>query len=111
MATGPPGSGSGGSVSWTAILILSGGAYLFKVVGLVTGDRLSVGLAPAAGLLPAALFAAILAIVSVADGQMLVIDGRLIGVAVGAVAVWRRAPFVVVVVGAMAATALLRLVT
>ncbi|MAG52250.1 MAG: AzlD domain-containing protein [Acidimicrobiales bacterium] len=98
-------------MSWTAILVLSGGAYLFKVVGLVTGDRLSVRLAPAAGLLPAALFAAILAIVSVTDGQMLVIDGRLIGVAVGAVAVWRRAPFVVVVVGAMAATALLRLAT
>ena len=52
-------------MSWTAILVLSGGAYLFKVVGLVTGDRLSVGLAPAAGLLPAALFAAILAIGSI----------------------------------------------
>ena len=46
---------------------------------------------------------------SVVDGESLVVDGRLVGVAVGAVAVWRRAPFVVVVVAAMAATALLRL--
>jgi hypothetical protein len=61
-------------------------------------------------LLPAALFAAIIAIMSVVDGESLVIDGRLVGVAVGAVAVWRRAPFVAVVVAAMAATALLRLV-
>jgi branched-subunit amino acid transport protein len=97
-------------VSWTAILVLSAGAYLFKVVGLVAGDRLAVRLAPVASLLPAALFAAIIAVMSVVQGESLVVDGRLVGVAVGAVAVWRRAPFVVVVVAAMAATALLRLV-
>ncbi|MBC8364310.1 MAG: AzlD domain-containing protein [Actinobacteria bacterium] len=98
-------------MSWTAILVLSGGAYLFKVVGLFAGDRLAVRLAPISGLLPAALFAAILVVMTVADGETLVVDGRLVGVAVGALAVWRRAPFVVVVVGAMAATALLRLAT
>ena len=97
-------------MSWTAILVLSAGAYLFKVVGLVAGDRLAVRLAPVASLLPAALFAAIIAVMSVVHGESLVVDGRLVGVAVGAVAVWRRAPFVVVVVAAMAATALLRLV-
>ena len=97
-------------MSWTAILVLSAGAYLFKLVGLVAGDRLAVRLAPVASLLPAALFAAIIAVMSVVHGESLVVDGRLGGVAVGAVAVWRRAPFVVVVVAAMAATALLRLV-
>ncbi len=97
-------------MNWTAILVLSAGAYLFKLVGLVAGDRLAVRLAPVASLLPAALFAAIIAVMSVVHGESLVVDGRLVGVAVGAVAVWRRAPFVVVVVAAMAATALLRLV-
>ena len=97
-------------MSWTAILVLSAGAYLFKLVGLVAGDRVAVRLAPVASLLPAALFAAIIAVMSVVHGESLVVDGRLVGVAVGAVAVWRRAPFVVVVVAAMAATALLRLV-
>ena len=96
-------------MSWTAILVLSGGSYLFKVAGFVAGDRLAKRLAPVASLLPAALFAAIIAIMSVVDGESLVVDGRLVGVAVGGVAVWRRAPFVVVVVAAMAATALLRL--
>ena len=97
-------------MSWTAILVLSAGAYLFKAVGLFAGDRMAVRLAPVTSLLPAALFAAIIAIMSVVDGESLVIDGRLVGVAAGAVAVWRRAPFVAVVVAAMAATALLRLV-
>ena len=48
---------------------------------------------------------------TLADGETLVFDARVVGVAVGAVAVWRQVPFVVVVVAAMAATALFRLVT
>ena len=96
-------------MSWTAIFVLSAGAYAFKVLGLVAGDRLAVRLAPVSSLLPAALFAAIIVVMSLADGRTLAVDGRLVGVGVGAVAVWRRAPFVVVVVAAMAATALLRL--
>lgn len=98
-------------MSWTAIIVLSAGSYAFKLAGLVAGDRLAVRLAPVSGLLPAALFAAILAIMTLADGEALVFDARVVGVAVGAVAVCRRAPFVVVVVAAMAATALFRLVT
>jgi len=97
-------------VSWTAIIVLSAGSYAFKLAGLVAGDRLAVRLAPVSGLLPAALFAAILAIMTLADGETLVFDARVVGVAVGAVAVWRRVPFVVVVVAAMAVTALFRLV-
>ncbi len=67
-------------MSWTAILVLSAGAYLFKLVGLVAGDRLAVRLAPVASLLPAALFAAIIAVMSVVHGESLVVDGRLVGV-------------------------------
>jgi hypothetical protein len=37
------------------------------------------------------------------------VDERLAGMAVAAVLVWRRAPFVVVIVAAAAVTALLRL--
>ncbi|MEO2155122.1 MAG: AzlD domain-containing protein, partial [Acidimicrobiales bacterium] len=46
-----------------------------------------------------------------ADGTSLVLDARLAGVGLAAVAVWRRAPFVVVVLVAMAATALIRLLS
>jgi multisubunit Na+/H+ antiporter MnhF subunit len=98
-------------MSWTAILVLSAGAYLCKLVGVVVGDRLTDRLAAATTLLPAAMFAGIVALMALADGQTLVVDARLVGVGVGAVAVWRRAPFVVVVVAAMAAAAGLRAVT
>lgn len=97
-------------MSWGGILMLSAGAYLFKLVGLSAGERFSRPLAPVASLLPAALFSALLVMMSVTDGTSLTIDARLFGVAVGAVAVWRRAPFVIVVLAAMATTALVRLV-
>jgi len=48
-------------------------------------------------------------IMTVADGPSIVVDARLVAVGLAAVAVWRRAPFIVVVVVAMAATALVRL--
>jgi hypothetical protein len=62
-----------------------------------------------AGLVPAALFSAIIVIMTVANGTSLVFDARLVGVGLAVVAVWRRAPFVVVVLVAMSATALVRL--
>ena len=97
-------------MSWVGVLVLSAGAYLFKLIGMSAGDRFSRPLAPVASLLPAALFSALL-MMSVTDGSSLTVDARLFGVLVGAVAVWRRAPFVIVVLAAMTATALLRLVT
>jgi len=96
-------------VTWTAVLVISGGAYLFKLVGVMAGNRFAVALEPAAALVPPALFSAIIVIMTVADGPSIVVDARLVGVGLAAVAVWRRAPFIVVVVVAMAATALVRL--
>jgi branched-subunit amino acid transport protein len=61
-------------------------------------------------LLPVALLAALVVVEAVANGRHLDFDGpRLAGVAVGAVAVWRRAPFLVVIVAAGLVAALLRL--
>jgi len=96
-------------VTWTAVLVISGGAYLFKLVGVMAGNRFAVALEPVAALVPPALFSAIIVIMTVADGSSIIVDVRLVGVGLAAVAVWRRAPFVVVVVVAMAATALVRL--
>lgn len=62
-------------------------------------------------LLPVALLAGLVVVEAAANGRHIDIDGpRLAGVAVGALAVWRRAPFLVVVVAAAATAALLRLV-
>ena len=96
-------------MTWTAVLVISGGAYLFKLVGVTAGNRFAVALEPVAALVPPALFSAIIVIMTVADGSSIIVDVRLVGVGLAAVAVWRRAPFVVVVVVAMAATALVRL--
>ena len=59
-------------------------------------------------LIPAALFSALIAVQTVGGDEALVLDARILGVGAGAVAVWRKAPFVVVVVVAMAVTALVR---
>ena len=59
--------------------------------------------------LPAALLAALTLVSTVGSGASISIDARLVGVVVAGVALWRRAPFVVVVMVAAAATALVRL--
>lgn len=121
-------------MSWTAILLLAGGAYLFKALGLLVLGPLASRPTEAAGpagepatgtapgdlpdgwpiqlgqLLPAALLAALVVNQTVTDGQALVIDARLAGVVAGTVAVWRGAPFWLVITIAAAVTALLRLV-
>jgi uncharacterized membrane protein len=97
---------------WALVIATAIGCYLFKLAGY---------LVPARGLehprvrrlvelLPVALLAALVVVEALADGRRLAFDGpRLAGFAVGAVAVWRRAPFLVVVVLAGLTAALLRL--
>ncbi len=43
---------------------------------------------------------------AVANGQSLIVDGQILGVIVGVVAMWRRAPFIVVVLGSMVSAAI-----
>ncbi|MBW3657186.1 MAG: AzlD domain-containing protein [Actinobacteria bacterium] len=96
-------------MSWTAVLLLSAGAYLLKVAG-VLGGRYAVR--PVAlrtvALLPPALLAALVVVQTFGGEGGVVLDERAAGLAVAGVAVWRRAPFVVVVVLAAAVTAGLR---
>jgi hypothetical protein len=99
-------------MSWPALLALGAAAYGLKVFGLlVLGPRSAGGrLLQMAGLLPAALLPALVAVNTFAGDRRLVVDARAVGLAVALIATWRRAPFVVVVVSAAAATALVRLV-
>lgn len=97
-------------MSWTALLLLSAGAYAFKAVGLLGGRA---GLRAqrslqAVGLLPPALLAALVVVQTFGGEAGLAVDERAAGLAAGGVAVWRRAPFVVVVLVSAAVTALLR---
>lgn len=56
------------------------------------------------------LLAALVAVQTLDGGERLVLDARLPALAVAAILVWRRAPFLVIVLAAAATAALLRLV-
>ncbi len=95
---------------WTAILVASGGCFALKLAGLSIPARLLEG-SRAIALLPVALLAALVGIQTFASGRALVIDARVVGLAAALVAVKLRAPFLVVVAAAAAATALVRAVS
>lgn len=94
------------------LVVLAAGTYVFKAAGpLVLGNReLPTALRQTVDLLPAALLAALVVVSTVGDGQSIVVDARVVGLGVAALALARRAPFVFVVVLASAATALVRLI-
>ena len=95
------------------LLVLATGTFALKAAGpvLLGARQLPTGLQTVIDLLPAALLAALAIVSTLGDGRSLVVDARVVGLAVAAIALWRRAPFVLVVVLASAATAIARFVT
>lgn len=95
------------------LIVMTVGTFALKSAGpLVLGDRsLPRRVQQAVDLLPAALLAALTIVSTVGDGREIVIDARLVGLVVAGIALWRRLPFVVVIVVASAATALTRLIS
>lgn len=100
-------------MSWWLVAWLSLGAYAFKVLGfVVVGNRkLPELMTRCLLLIPAALLAALVVKDAASTGQQLVLDERMLGLGVAAVAAWRRVPLIAVVVLAAGATALLRAAT
>jgi branched-subunit amino acid transport protein len=100
-------------MTWTLIFLLAGGAYFFKVVGLVViGDRpLPAVLERCLALIPAALIAALVFKDTFSIGQHLQIDARAAGVGAAAIAAWRRAPLILVIVIGAGVTAAVRAVS
>jgi branched-subunit amino acid transport protein len=97
-------------VSWTPLLILAAGTYSLRLAGLVLRERLRL---PArveryVDLGATALLVALVTVSALLDGDTFAGWARPAGVLAGALAAWRRAPFVVVVVLAAATTAGLR---
>jgi branched-subunit amino acid transport protein len=95
------------------LIVMTVGTFALKSAGpLVLGARqLPVRVQSLIDLLPAALLAALAIVSTVGDGRAVVIDARLVGLVVAGLALWRRAPFVVVILLASAATAITRFVT
>lgn len=99
---------------WVLVLATVAGCYLLKLAGYLVPARLldHPTMRRLVELLPVALLAALVVVEAVADGRHLRWDGpRLAGLAAGAVAVWRRAPFLVIVAVAALTAALLRLIS
>jgi uncharacterized membrane protein len=98
--------------TWILVIATIAGCYLFKLGGYLIPARVleAPQVRRLVELLPVALLAALVVVEAVANGRHLDFDGaRLAGVAVGGVAVWLRAPFLVVIVAAGLTAALLRL--
>jgi branched-subunit amino acid transport protein len=98
---------------WWLVVGTVVGCYLLKLVGYFVPARV-LDHGPtrrAVELLPVALLAALVVVEAIAAGRHYDLDGpRLAGFGVGAVAVWMRAPFLVVVIAAAVTAAVLRLV-
>jgi len=96
---------------WLTVLACSAGCYALKAAGLAIPSRwlARTRLQQLISLSPVPLLAALVATGAVAIGTRLVIDARLVGLAVAALLLWRRQNFLVVVLAATAVTALIRL--
>jgi uncharacterized membrane protein len=97
---------------WILVGGTVGGCYLLKLAGYLVPARVleSPRIRRFVEILPVALLAALVVVEAVGNGRHLDFDGaRLAGFGAGAIAVWRRAPFLVVVVLAAVVAALIRL--
>lgn len=98
---------------WAAVLAGSIGCYVLKLAGVSVPQRVLADprVRRIGALLPVALLSALVATQTFTTGHDLTVDARAVGLAVAAVAVLARAPFLVVVAAAAAATALVRALT
>ncbi len=100
-------------MTWTVIFFLAFGCYLEKATGMLVFGRLSSdGRIRAIGaLLPPALMAALIGLQTFGNNGDVLFNSRLAGVAAGALAALRNAPFWLVLIIAATTTAIVRAVS
>lgn len=98
------------SPNWLVVVLVGAGTIAIKAAGpvLLGGRPLPERFTGVVQLLAPAVLGALVAVQMFGAGQSLVVDERVIGVAAAAIALWRKAPLLGVVVIAAAATALAR---
>ena len=98
---------------WAAVLAGSVGCYALKLAGVSVPQRVldDARVQRIGVLLPVALLSALVATQTFATGHELTVDARAAGLAVAVAAVLARAPFLVVIIAATTATALVRAVS
>jgi branched-subunit amino acid transport protein len=97
-------------MSWAALLALCAISYALKAVGpvLAGGRQLGPQVRQTLDIVAVPLLAALILVQTLAVGDRFALDARAPALAVAAVLVWRRAPFLVVVLAAAGTAALLR---
>ena len=100
------------STAWTVVIVVGVATIVIKALGpvLLGGRPLPPRLAGPIALLAPALLAALVAINTFGADRQLVLDARVPGVAAAAVAIWLKAPVLVVIIVAAAVTAVVRAV-
>ena len=98
--------------TWTFVLVASAATFTLKLLGYLAPARWlqTDRITRVASLVTVALLAALMSVQTVVSGQRLTRDARLPAIAVAALLLWLRAPFVVVVIAAAAVAAAVRLV-
>ena len=99
------------SAAWVAVAAIGVTSMLLKGFGpaVLGGRPLPPRLAGVVALLAPTLLAALIVVAVLDDGGRIAVDARLAGLGAAAVALWLRAPALVVVLVAAGTTALLRL--
>jgi branched-subunit amino acid transport protein len=98
-------------MTWVVIAVVGAVTILFKASGpvLLGGRELPPRALALVEVLAPAMLAALVVTQTVGGDRQIVLDERIVGVAAGAVAIWLRAPLIVVMVVAAAVAALIRL--
>lgn len=98
-------------MTWLVIAVVGAVTILFKASGpvLLGGRALPPRVTSVVEVLAPAMLAALVVTQTLGGDRELVLDERLAGVVVGGVAVWLRAPLLVVMVVAASTAALIRL--
>lgn len=97
-------------MTWAAVLVGSALCLALKLAGWLVPAKVldDERVARVAGLLPVALLSGLVVVQVFGDGRHLTLDPRVAGLAAGAVALWLKAPFLVVVAVAAVTAAGLR---
>lgn len=95
---------------WAVVLAACALCFALKLGGHLLPERFlaTERVSRVAALVTVALLAALVAVQTLADGRALTLDARVPALGVAAVALWLRAPFIVVVVLAALTAAVLR---
>ena len=98
------------SQTWLVVGLVGAGTIAIKAIGpvLLGGRPLPERLSSVIELLAPALLGALVAVQTFGNGQALAVDERVLGVAVAAIAIWRKAPLLLVVILSTITTALAR---